>query len=71
MQTYSVQSIPTQLPLMLKKVANGEEILLTDKEKPVAKLVPPSSESYRERVRAMRGFLKGIDTDVEAEDDPA
>ncbi|HWF43789.1 MAG TPA: hypothetical protein VG537_04015 [Candidatus Kapabacteria bacterium] len=69
MQTYPVESIPSQLPLLLKKVADGEEILLTEKEKPVAKLVPASQETYRERIRALRGSLKGIDTDVEAEDD--
>ena len=70
MQTYTVESVP-QWPVLLSKLAKGEEIVIVEQEKPVAKLVPASQATYLERVRALRGTLKGIDTNVEDEDDPA
>jgi antitoxin (DNA-binding transcriptional repressor) of toxin-antitoxin stability system len=65
MQTYSVESVPAQWPLLLIKIGKGEEILLTEKEKPFARLVPAREMSALEQIRSVRGIAPGIDTNVE------
>ncbi|HEY3876320.1 MAG TPA: type II toxin-antitoxin system prevent-host-death family antitoxin [Candidatus Kapabacteria bacterium] len=71
MQTYSAESIPSQWPALLDRVIHGEEIMITEQEKPIARLIPAHQETYLDRIRALRGTLRGINTDVENEDDPA
>lgn len=105
MQTYSSESVPSQWPVLLSRVTKGEEILITEKERLVARIIPIDSESmllrelealqqasrksltsvlgenselapvtaedYPSRIRALRGFVPGINTDIENEDDPA
>jgi prevent-host-death family protein len=68
MQTYSIESISAQLPLLLKKVANGEEILLTEKERPVARLVPANDQDDDRRMKALRGGLRGVDPTLERDE---
>ena len=38
--TYSVESAKAQFSQLLQKAANGEEVVIAEKDKPVARLVP-------------------------------
>jgi antitoxin (DNA-binding transcriptional repressor) of toxin-antitoxin stability system len=70
MQTYSVEAAKANFISLLHRAARGEEVLITEKEKPIAKLGPPTvTESYRERVRALRGSAPGIDTTVDRDEE--
>ena len=69
-QTYSVEAAKADLSALVHLAANGQEVLLTEDNKPIAKLVPADRvELYRQRVRALRGSAPGIDTTVERDDD--
>ncbi len=66
MQTYTIEAAKANLGALLQRVAHGEELLITEKERPIAKLSPPdTADSYRARIRALRGAARGIDTTVE------
>jgi len=68
--TYSIESAKAQFDQLLKKAAEGEEVLITKDDKPIAQIGPPDKAvSYRERVRALRGSAPGIDTTVERDAD--
>ena len=69
MQTYSIEAAKADFVTLLRRASRGEEVLITEKEKPIAKIGPPESKSYRERVRALRGAAKGIDTSVDRDED--
>ena len=70
MQTYVITPSQTDLSRLAHLAAQGQEVLLTENDKPLAKLVPAErSGSYLERVRALRGSAPGIDTTVDRDDD--
>ena len=75
MVTYSVQAAEAQISELIQKAAHGEAVIITDHDRPIAKLGPideheqVTAASYRERVCALRGFVKGIDTTVERDED--
>jgi len=77
MQTYSIEAAKADFLALLRRASKGEELLITEKETPIAKLGPPDGikpESavamlYRKQVRALRGAAKGIDTSVERDED--
>jgi prevent-host-death family protein len=52
----------THLSSLLKEVAAGKEVVITRRERPIAKLVPieypRSNKEIVERIRALRGVLK-------------
>ena len=63
--TYSIESAKAQFAQLLRKAANGEEVLITENDKPIAKIVSADeTEAYRRRIQSLRGSLKGIDTEV-------
>ena len=53
MSTFNVREAKTQLSRLLKRVAEGEEVVIAKRGRPVAKLVPVRSEPRRP------GRLKG------------
>ena len=70
MQTYSIEAAKADFVALLHRAARGEAVLITENDKPLAKLVSADTAvSYRERMRALRGFAKGIDTNVYREDE--
>ena len=61
MQTYSIEAAKADLSALVHLAANGQEVLLTENNQPLAKLVPlDEDEAYRREVRALMGFAKGI-----------
>jgi prevent-host-death family protein len=75
MLTYTIEAAEAQIATLIQKAAHGEAVIITDHDKPIAKLVPADeietnpAGTYRERVRALRGSAKGIDTTVERDED--
>jgi prevent-host-death family protein len=60
-KTVGAYEAKTHLPALLKEVARGGEIVITRREKPVARLVPITpvpSVSRKELVARMRAFRK-------------
>lgn len=57
MKTATVQQVPEQWPDILKWVAAGEEVEMTDRDKVVAKLVPTaaSQPDFLNRAKAVWG----------------
>ncbi len=69
MQTYAVESANVNLSVLLTLAEKGEEVLLTKKNRPIAKLVPvDDDEAYRREAQEFMGFLKGM-RPFEREDD--
>gem|GEM_PF-3653567 len=61
MQTYSIEAAKADLSALAHLAANGQEVLLTENNKPLAKLVPlDEAEAWRRDMQALRGFAKGI-----------
>lgn len=61
MQTYSIEAAKADLSALAHLAAKGQEVLLTEDNKPLAKIVAlDEDEAYRRDVRALRGFAKGI-----------
>ncbi len=57
-KTVGAYEAKTHLPALLKEVERGKEIVITRREKPIARLVPiqPSSSGNREVFAKMRAF---------------
>ncbi len=57
-KTVGAYEAKTHLPALLKQVERGREIIITRREKPIARLVPmqPSSNDNREVFARMRAF---------------
>ncbi len=57
-RTVGAYEAKTHLPALLKEVARGREIVITKREKPVARLVPIDSswpdKAFFERLRSFR-----------------
>lgn len=52
----------THLPALLKEVAGGREIVITRRDRPIARLVPIETKRSKsdvfDRIRALRGVIK-------------
>jgi prevent-host-death family protein len=46
MSKVSVEEAARNLKALLEQVAAGEEVILVEQDKPVARLVPPSTQGY-------------------------
>ncbi len=61
-KTVGAYEAKTHLPALLKEVANGKEIIITLREKPVARLVPIVSpradDDVFDRILAFHGTIK-------------
>src|SRR6476469_7517242 len=61
MQIYSIEAATADLSSLAHLASKGEEVLLTEDNKLVAKLVAvDEADAWRRDVRALRGFTKGI-----------
>jgi prevent-host-death family protein len=59
MKAAGIRQARQQLSILLEEVAKGHEVLITDRGRPVARLVPPSPESTRSW-SSHRRFRAGI-----------
>ena len=61
MQTFAIESPKIDLSALAHLAAKGQEVVLTENNKPLAKLVPlDEAEAFRRDMQALRGFAKGI-----------
>ncbi len=61
MQTYSIESSKADLSILAHLAAKGQEVLLTENNKLIAKIVPfNEAEAWRRDMQALEGFAKGI-----------
>ncbi len=60
MKTVKISDLKARLSAHLQHVRDGEEILICDRDKPVARIVPVRVEDYSEREQRLiaRGILK-------------
>lgn len=59
MITANVHDAKTNLSKLLVKVAEGEEVLITNRGKPVAELVKPKTASKSKSLKGLFGSMKG------------
>jgi len=59
MRTAGIREARQNLSLLLDEVRKGREVLITDRGRPVARIVPPSQESERP-FSSHRRFRAGI-----------
>ncbi len=55
-QAISIRQLREQLAVVLRKVSRGEQVIVTKRGKPVARIVP---EKYKESPQASRHTLRG------------
>ena len=58
MITANVHDAKTNLSKLLAKVAEGEQVLITNRGKPVAQLIKPKKELHAS-LKGLRGSMKG------------
>jgi antitoxin (DNA-binding transcriptional repressor) of toxin-antitoxin stability system len=60
METYPIPA-QSDLSRLAHLAADGQEVLLTENDKPLAKLVPlDEAEAFRRDMLALEGFAKGM-----------
>ncbi len=63
MSTATLETAKHDFDALIRLVRNGEEVILTDYDRPVARIVPEGisparKEEYLRKLRALRGILK-------------
>jgi antitoxin (DNA-binding transcriptional repressor) of toxin-antitoxin stability system len=59
--TISIQQASAQLGKLVRALGPGDEIILTDNDKPVARIVPDSVSSHPRQAGACKGMLEILD----------
>jgi len=75
MKTYALEAPPPSLAALVEEVKRGEEIVLTDHNQPVARIVPPApsaigngTEARSLRAGCLKGFWMSPDFDEPLDD---
>ena len=75
MKTYALETPPPSLAALVEEVKRGEEIVLTDQNQPVARIVPPAPSGVGNgkqapplRAGCLKGFWMSPDFDEPLED---
>lgn len=75
MKTYALETPPPSLAALVEEVKRGEEILLTDHNQPVARIVRPASSGMVNgehtpplKAGCLKGFWTSPDFDAPLED---
>ncbi len=63
--TVTIEEAQTHLTEIVSKLAPGEEVVITDNQQPVARLLPVKSKAQR-KLGTMRGSVKYIAPDFDA-----
>ena len=68
MTTITIQEAQTRLPELIHRLAPGEEVIITENDRPVARLVPTAPTPAKRPPQF--GTLKGTVLSMEHFDDP-
>lgn len=60
MHQASVEELPSSLPVLIKRILNGEEVFITQNQKPIAKLISVSTTRPESGKRIKAGSTKGM-----------
>jgi len=68
MTTVSIQEAQAKLSELIRDLLPGEEVIITENEQPVARLVPPASQPKRppRRLGTLRGTVLSMAPDFDA-----
>jgi prevent-host-death family protein len=69
MTTITIQEAQTRLPELIHRLTPGEEVIITENDQPVARLVPAAPPSEPRKVPRL-GTLRGTVLSMEHFDDP-
>jgi antitoxin (DNA-binding transcriptional repressor) of toxin-antitoxin stability system len=70
MHQITIQEAETHFPLVLQDVLHGEEVLIMDKNEPVAKVIPLKSPGKKPRIfGSAKGLIKMSDDFNETPED--
>lgn len=69
MATITLEEAQATLPDLVHRLAPGEEIVITENDRPVARLVPPAPSSEQRKAPRL-GTLRGTVLSMEHFDDP-
>lgn len=69
MSTISIQEAQTRLPELIHRLTSGEEVIITENDQPVARLVPAAPASEPPKVPRL-GTLRGTVLSMEHFDGP-
>ena len=58
MSTVPLQEAQAKLPELIRQLASGEEVIITENDQPVARIVPPTATAARKPQRKL-GTLRG------------
>jgi antitoxin (DNA-binding transcriptional repressor) of toxin-antitoxin stability system len=69
MQSVTVQEAQNKLSEPIHRLAPGDEVVITENDQPIARLVPPTTSSVPRTIPRL-GTLRGIVSSTEHFDDP-
>lgn len=74
MSTVTIETIHQDIDAILRLLKSGEEIILTEYDKPIGRIIPEvpfekRKEEYLKHLESLVGVLKGKATDFEREPD--
>jgi len=64
--TISIQEAQSQLPELVHRLAPGEEVIITENNRPIARIVPAESEKKTPRLGTLRGTVLYMAPDFDA-----
>jgi len=66
MTTISIQDAQVKLPELIHRLAPGEEVVITENDQPVARIVSSTAPKSSRQLGAMRGTVRYMAPDFDA-----
>jgi len=66
MTVVSIKEAKAKLPELIHKLKSGDDVIITDKNEPVARLLPAATAPAKRKLGSMRGTVTFMALDVDA-----
>lgn len=68
MASVTIQEAQARLPELIHRLSSGDEVVITENDRPVARLVqtPPSAQRQRRQLGTMKGTVLDVASDFDA-----
>lgn len=66
MTAVSIKAAKAKLPELIHKLKPGDEVVITDKNEPVARLLPAATAPAKRKLGSMRGTVTYMASDFDA-----